>query len=156
MDKEINVVDLLALQDLALAYAEAVDMRDSAGVEAVFRPDGRLSIYPSGAEEPALVLTGSAELREIAGRLLDENGFGRTLHVMANHRVALDGDTASGTIYCQANLLAETEGKASNLAMYVKYVDEYVRVDGTWFISHRKALQQWSELRPVLTEQVEF
>lgn len=110
----VSVSDRLDLADLAYAYATALDERDVEGFAALFTEDAHLGVYEPDAEQPLLGYDGRAEIAQAVG-LLDP--YGETMHVVSNHRVEVDGDRASGVVYCLAHHNTVRDGVPHNLVM---------------------------------------
>lgn len=133
--------DIIALEQLAHRYADAIDACDLERFLAVFTPDARLQIYHPDADEPFADLSGHDELQIIPGRMRDM--FAQTMHVMTNHLVDLDGDQATGTVLCTARHL--TLDHENSMNVMIRYLDSYKRCDGTWKIADRQIRFLWSE-----------
>ena len=148
-----TVSDRLELADLAYAYAAALDERDVAGFAALFTEDAHLGVYEPDAELPLLGYDGRTEIAQAVG-LLDP--YGETMHVVSNHRVEVDGDQASGVVYCLAHHNTVRDGAPHNLVMTIRYHDRYRRTGDGWRFTHRKIVRFWNELRPLLDERAAF
>jgi hypothetical protein len=115
----------LAIQQLPIRYAMAVDARDVDAWLNCFRPDVDMGRHGAGRE--ALRRYIEPQLRR----------FYRSVHQICGHRVELDPesrDRATGAVYCRA----EHEVGEAWIAMAICYFDEYARVDGEWFFSRRR------------------
>jgi 3-phenylpropionate/cinnamic acid dioxygenase small subunit len=113
----------LAIQQLAVRYALAVDGRDVDAWVAVFEPDVDMGRHGRG--------------RDVLRRYIEPQlrGFYRSIHQVCGHRVELlTPDTARGTVYCRA----EHEVGARWVVMAICYGDDYHRVDGEWYFSRRR------------------
>jgi hypothetical protein len=113
----------LAIGQLAIRYAMAVDARDIDAWVACFRPDVDMGRHGAG--------------REALRRYIDPmvRRFYRSVHQICGHRIELTGqDTATGAVYCRA----EHEVADQWIVMAICYFDEYARVDGEWFFSRRR------------------
>jgi len=113
----------LAIQQLAIRYAMAVDARDLDAWVGCFRPDVDMGRHGTG--------------REALRRYLDPmvRRFYRSVHQICGHRIELTAqDTATGAVYCRA----EHEVGDDWIVMAICYFDEYARVDGEWFFSRRR------------------
>ena len=113
----------LAIQQLAIRYAMAVDARDLDAWVGSFRPDVDMGRHGTG--------------REALRRYLDPmvRRFYRSVHQICGHRIELTAkDTATGAVYCRA----EHEVGQEWIVMAICYFDEYARVDGEWFFSRRR------------------
>jgi uncharacterized protein (TIGR02246 family) len=137
--------DVLALRALVERYARAVDDGDGPSLASVFTPDGHLVVYDGATSQP---IPGSREFkgRDQLAQIPDATKAlaPTTMHFIGNHVVDFDGDTARGVTYCTANhLLAD----GSNLALMIRYLDEYSRADGEWLIADRRVVVEWTETR---------
>jgi hypothetical protein len=139
--------DIVALNQLAFRYAKAIDACDENMLAQVFTPDGRMRVYHPGEEDPFIDLSG-ADLASVPRTMRPAHL--RTMHQMTNHLVELDGEQASGTVYCCARHLA-LDAK-SVLNVIIRYEDEYRRLDGTWRIADRKIRFLWDEVHPAGSE----
>jgi hypothetical protein len=115
----------LAIQQLPIRYALAVDGRDLDAWVELFVPDVRVSKSASGRE---------ALHKQIDGML---RTFGRSVHQICGHRVEFEGtdpDHATGAVYCRA----EHEVGGRWIVMAICYWDDYRRVGGEWLFSRRR------------------
>jgi hypothetical protein len=123
----------LAIQQLAIRYAMAVDARDLDTWVGCFRPDVDMGRHGTG--------------REALRRYIDPmvRRFYRSVHQICGHRIELAGpedpdrasgpaNRATGAVYCRA----EHEVGQEWIVMAICYFDEYARVDGEWFFSRRR------------------
>ncbi len=137
----MHLEDIVALEQLAYHYADAIDACDLERFLAVFTPVARLHIYHPDAAQPFADFSGHEELKVIPGRMKDM--FAQTMHVMNNHLVDFDGDRASGTVLCTARHL--TIDRENSMNVMIRYVDRYERRDGAWKIADRQIRFLWSE-----------
>lgn len=113
----------LAIQQLAIRYALAVDGRDLDAWAGCFRPDVDMGRHGRGR----------AALRQYIDPMVRR--FYRSVHQICGHRIELTGpDTATGAVYCRA----EHEVADEWIVMAICYFDEYVKLDGEWFFSRRR------------------
>ena len=131
--------DVVALNQLAYRYAKAVDTCDVALFQGVFTADGRLRSYHPDAEQPFADLTGRAQLAAVSDTM--RGMYGATTHMMTNHLVEIDGDTATGEVLCIARHL---EG-ATSINVIIRYINRYARQQGEWRIADRQIRFLWSE-----------
>jgi len=69
-------------------------------------------------------------------------------HLVANHQVSVEGDTASCRCYFHAQHVrhAAADGAASaNFVVAGRYVDDLVRTPAGWRIRHRELVPMWTE-----------
>ena len=113
----------LAIQQLPIRYAMAVDARDIDAWVNCFRPDVNMGRH--GAGRDALRRYIEPQVRR----------FYRSVHQICGHRIELvSPDWATGAVYCRA----EHEVGDQWIVMAICYFDEYARVDGEWFFSRRR------------------
>ena len=132
---------ITALNQLAYRYAHAIDTTDEALLAQVFTPEGRMRVYHPGEAEPFIDLSGP-DLASVPRTMRPAHL--RTMHQMTNHMVEVDGDSASGQVYCCARHLS-LDGK-SVLNVLIRYEDVYRRMDGAWRIADRKINFLWDEV----------
>ncbi|WP_328429780.1 nuclear transport factor 2 family protein [Streptomyces sp. NBC_00443] len=117
----------LAVQQLPIRYALAVDARDLDAWVGCFTPEVDMGRHGNGREA----------LRAYIEPLV--RGFCRSVHQICGHRVEFTGrDTATGAVYCRA----EHEVGERWIVMAIRYLDDYARVDGEWYFSRRRE-QHW-------------
>lgn len=115
----------LAIQQLPIRYAMAVDGRDVDSWVRLFVPDVRVTKTSSGREALRIQIDGMLRT------------FGRSMHQICGHRIDLheeDPDRASGAVYCRA----EHEVGERWIVMAICYWDDYRRVDGEWLFVRRR------------------
>jgi uncharacterized protein (TIGR02246 family) len=134
------VADRVELRALVDRYAVAADSRDREGFAGVFTADGVLAVGPGGG------LVGPDAIPAPLDYL--DAHYTHTMHLVGNHDVVLDGDTATGTVYCLAHHLSVRGGEMIDSCMGLRYFDRYVRTDDGWRIAHRSTSVDWQEDRP--------
>ena len=115
----------LAIGQLPIRYALAVDSRDLATWVSLFIPTVRVGRDVYGRD--ALRAYIEPELRR----------FRASVHQICGHRVDLDGtdrDRATGAVYCRA----EHEVEDRWIVMAICYFDEYRRVEEDWLFERRR------------------
>ena len=112
----------LAIQQLAVRYAMAMDARDIDTWLGLFVDDvpcGRLG-------------TGREALRKYIEPGL--RTFYRSIHQVCGHAIDfVDADHATGKVYCQG----EHEERGKWIRMPICYIDAYERRDGKWYFTRR-------------------
>jgi hypothetical protein len=144
-----EVADRLAIRELVDAYAYCADRRDAAGQLALFTEDTDFLVYmDSRNPAPTQHLRGRAALAPVFDEL---NTYEATMHFNGQSTTVLDGDHASGVTYCLAHHV-KVDGSARSLMIAaIRYLDAFVKHDGTWFFSRRKLMVDWTENRPLGT-----
>lgn len=131
--------DEAQLRDLAYRYARMMDRMAFDWLPRVFAADGVLA-------GPGYTMTGHDELR--AGlQALDQ--FQATLHGVLNTYFEIDGDDATGEVYCVANHVHTVEGIPFKLDMGIRYEDTYRREAEGWVIALRKFHLIWETDTPM-------
>ena len=121
--------DRRAIVDLLNRYATCLDHRDWEGLDTVFDADA--------AGDYGAVLTGRTALVAMISGLLD--GCGPTQHLLGNHVIDIDGDTA--TAATQARVIHTGAGERAALTPYESigtYQDVLRRTADGWRITHRR------------------
>lgn len=118
-----RVESTLAIQQLPIRYAIAVDGRDMDSWLSLFVEDVNCGRHGTGREalrkfiEPAVT------------------GFYRSQHFICGHRIEFsDADNATGAVYCRA----EHEDGDNWVVMAICYFDAYTRRDGQWYFVRRQ------------------
>ena len=118
-----RVESQLAIQQLPIRYALAVDGRDLETWVSLFVDDVDCGRFGKGRE---------ALRRSIEPAL---RTFYRSVHSLCGHRVEfIDADHARGQVYCRA----EHEDAGKWIVMAICYFDDYERRDGEWFFTRRR------------------
>jgi hypothetical protein len=148
--------DELELRGLSTSYAAAVDFRDGDRFAALFVEGGELVVPDYPAEfRPVITRTGHEQLCLIPKAL---EHYRCTFHQTSNHEFDIDGDTANGNVrgvahHLTANPVAsppEAPSDGSDFIWYIRYRDDYRRVDSHWKFARRSVHLLWVEERPVI------
>jgi 3-phenylpropionate/cinnamic acid dioxygenase small subunit len=117
------VEDRLAIGQLPIRYALAVDGRDIDAWVNLFEPDIDMGRYGRGREVLREFITPQVKW------------FYRSHHLICGQRVdLLDETSATGQTYCRA----EHEVGDRYVIMSICYDDSYIKVDGEWFFRERR------------------
>jgi hypothetical protein len=117
-DRLDRIESHLAIEQLAVGYALAIDSRDLDLMATLWAPDVWMG-KRWGEGRPAV----QAFYAEIL------QGFYRSVHMIVGHRIVITGgDEATGTVYCRA----EHESVDDWVVQAIVYEDSYRRVDGVW------------------------
>ena len=127
------------LRKLAYRYARMIDRRNWSEITEVFTDGAVLS-------GPGYAMTGHSELT--AG-LPSIEMYSATMHCVHNQSSEIDGDRATGELYCIANHLYEKAGVAFKLDMGIRYEDRYERGPGGWRIAERVLALVWQQDLPL-------
>jgi hypothetical protein len=135
----------LAIRELIDAYAHCADRRDAEGQKSLFTADTRFVVYMEGeGSEP----TQELHAREALTPVFDDlNRYEATTHFNGQSTVALDGDRATGESYCLAHHLFTEDGERKLMVASLRYLDAFVKSDGTWLFAERELYVDWTETR---------
>jgi hypothetical protein len=129
--------------DLAIAYTWALDTKQLDDLRHVFAPDATAQLRSVECDSVDAIIT------RIGGAIMRLDA---TQHLVGNHQVEIDGDTA--THRCQLHsqhVLAGTEG-GDTYVVGGFYDDRLVRTADGWRITHRTMQQTWSSGNPNVTK----
>ena len=142
----VSIEDRFALRDLAEAYARAADRVDGPALAALFMPEGVLRIVRRGVEEVPAERNGREEIATAIGRL---SRYVKTMHLVGNQYLEVDGDTATGETYCVAHHLLGESGSQVDHVMMIRYLDQFRREPDGWRIAVRELQVDWTEERSI-------
>lgn len=127
------LADRLAINDLFVRYATALDAGDVETIVGCFAEDGAL-------ESPLIgVRSGRDAIRDFAVRFaaLPRNGT-QLRHVLSNLAVTVEGDRARATCYLVTIM---TRDGQSTLRPPGRYICDLVRTDGGWVFQRRVVVE---------------
>jgi ketosteroid isomerase-like protein len=144
-----EAADRLAIRELVDAYAYCADRRDASGQMDLFTDDANFLVYmDSRNPSPTQQLRGRDALAPVFDEL---NVYEATMHFNGQSTTVLDGHHASGVTYCLAHHV-KVDGAARTLMIAaIRYLDAFVKHDGTWFFSQRELMVDWTETRTLAT-----
>jgi len=144
-----EAADRLAIRELVDAYAHCADRRDASGQMGLFTDDANFLVYmDSRNPSPTQQLRGRDALAPVFDEL---NVYEATMHFNGQSTTVLDRDHASGVTYCLAHHV-KVDGAARTLMIAaIRYLDAFVKHDGTWFFTQRKLMVDWTETRTLAT-----
>jgi ketosteroid isomerase-like protein len=140
-----EAADRLAIRELFDAYAHCADRRDAKGQMALFTADTRFVVYMDGALAPASY---ELEGRDALAPVFDDlNRYEATMHFNGQSTVTLDGDRATGESYTIAHHVFTEGGTRKIMVAWLRYLDVFAKIDGTWYFAERELILDWSETR---------
>jgi hypothetical protein len=138
--------DRLAIRELVEGYAHCADRRDAIGQMALFTPDTHFVVYMN-AKDP----TPTQELHSreaLAPVFADLKKYDATMHFVGQSTIlTLTGDRATGEAYTLAHHLTTDDGKRRLMIAALRYVDQFVKMDGVWLFAERLLYVDWLEER---------
>jgi uncharacterized protein (TIGR02246 family) len=129
MDKAIQeLIDLRAIEQLMVRYADRIDANDPEGAAACFAEDGIGNYWGK--------YTGRKEIATRLSKILDR--FSATSHHLSNVSIQLDGDRATAMSYVYAfHRMADTNDP---MHYWGRWVDRLVRVEEGWRFAEREVV----------------
>ncbi len=141
-----EAADRLAIRELIEAYAHCADRRDARGQMALFTEDTHFVVYMN-AKDP----TPSQELhsrKALAPVFDDLNKYDATTHFLGQSTLFTLTDTrATGEAYCLAHHVTIEGGKRHLMVASLRYLDAFVKSDGSWLFAERVLCVDWLEER---------
>ena len=144
-----DATDRAALADLVHRYAAGVDDREFDFVATLFTEDAKLTLPdPPKSLEPVRHHRGHAAISEALAVVAATI---RTQHAITGevYDAGPRPGTARGRIACVAHHWIQHEDQIRDVAWYLRYDDEYQRIDAEWRISSRALTIDAIETRPV-------
>jgi ketosteroid isomerase-like protein len=142
VDEELRrLVDRQQIVDVTLAYTYALDAKDWDALDDVFTVDATAFL----TEE----LEGREAIKGRVRRALESLDLSQ--HMVANHDVRIDGDSAVCRCYLQAQHVREAAPGPPNFIVAGRYDDRFVRTSVGWRIARRELTIMWTEGNPSVT-----
>lgn len=129
MDKAIQeLIDVRAIEQLMVRYAERIDANDPEGAAACFAEDGIGKYWG--------VFHGRKEISEALAMILSM--FSATSHHLTNIGIKLEGDKATAMSYVYA--FHRIVGTGEPLHYWGRWVDRLVRTEEGWLLAEREVV----------------
>ncbi|WP_078324560.1 nuclear transport factor 2 family protein [Mycobacteroides salmoniphilum] len=140
--------DRLAIQDLVARYASAADSRDVDTLVGLFSTDAEL------VRPPALLRRGDSAALQGRQAIADSivaalAPLHATYHLLGQQSAIVNGDTATGEVYCMAHHIYLRGDEHRDNVLAVRYLDTYERGPTGWVFTRREPVVVFSEDRPV-------
>jgi hypothetical protein len=141
-----EAADRLAVRELIEAYAHCADRRDAKGQMALFTTDTHFVVYMNAKDPEARARTALA--RGARSGLCRPEPVCCHMHFVGQSTIfTLHGDRATGEAYCIAHHLTVDGDKRRLMVAYLRYLDTFAKVDGTWLFAERLLYVDWLEER---------
>jgi hypothetical protein len=130
---DLKLQDRIALEDLAIEYANAIDARQWDRLDRVFLADARIDYSATGGIDAPY-----AEIKPWLAKSL--SFFRSSMHLMGNFQFEVSGDQATGRVACyNPMVIRNLMGIGTRTVVFgIWYHDAYVRSAGGWRIAHRR------------------
>jgi len=136
------------IRALIEAYASFADARNAEAVSKLFADDGELLVWLEPTAPEPSVRRGRSAIAEAIGFL---DRFHHTQHVIASSVIDIDPDAATGhaETECTAHHLSGDGADRTDWTVYLRYSDDFTRIDGQWLFARRELRAKWSTTTPV-------
>jgi hypothetical protein len=139
--------DRLAIRELVDAYAHCADRREAEAQKALFTENAHFVVYMDGVgTEPTEDLHGREALTPVFDAL---NQYEVTMHFNGQSTVMFNGASSTGESYCIAHHVFTADGERKIMLAYLRYLDTFIKEDGTWHFAERKLYLEFSDTRPL-------
>ena len=141
-----EAADRLAIRELVEAYAHCADRRDVKGQMALFTTDTHFVVYMNAKDpKPSQDLRGREALASV---FVDLNKYDATTHFVGQSTIAmLEDNRATGEAYCLAHHVTVDRAKRRLMVASLRYLDSFVKLDGTWLFAERLLYVDWLDDR---------
>ena len=141
-----EAADRLAIRELVEAYAHCADRRDANGQMSLFTADTHFVVYMNAKDAtPSQELHSREALAPVFAEL---NKYEATTHFLGQSTIfTLTEDSATGEAYCLAHHVTLEGGKRRLMLASLRYLDTFVKNDGSWFFAERRLYVDWMEER---------
>ena len=135
------LIDRAAIIDVTNRYCWALDAKDWAVLDTVFAEDANGDLL-----EDVVGRTAIKKRVETALSRMDE-----TQHLISNHQINVQGDTATSRCYLQAQHVRKAAHGGTNFIIAGRYEDELKRTPDGWRISFRRLVVMWTDGNPAVS-----
>jgi ketosteroid isomerase-like protein len=141
-----EAADRLAIRELVEAYAHCADRRDAKGQMSLFTADTHFVVYMNAKDAtPSQELHSREALAPVFAEL---NKYEATTHFLGQSTIfTLTEDSATGEAYCLAHHVTLEGGKRRLMLASLRYLDTFVKNDGSWLFAERRLYVDWMEER---------
>jgi len=144
-----EAADRLAIRELVDAYASCADRRDVEGQMSLFTADTEFLVYMDSRNAiPTQEIRGRDGLRPVFENL---KTYEATTHFNGQSTVTCTRGSATGVSYCLAHHLKVDGPHRSLMIASIRYLDQFVKMDGHWYFRQRKLMVDWIDARPLGT-----
>jgi hypothetical protein len=140
-DAQQLLVDRAAITDVTIRYCWALDTKDWAVLDTVFTEDANGDLLEDVVGRVAI-----KKRVETALSHMDE-----TQHLISNHQIVVQGDTATCRCYLQAQHVRKAAHGGPNFIIAGRYEDELKRTPEGWRISFRRLVVMWTDGNPAVS-----
>jgi len=140
-----ELADRVSLKNLVDAVSILADKKDVHAEVQLFSENAISETFAGGVS--VLKLKGRKEMEQAFGDFLQD--FETVYHLNGQQQVTINGDSATGTSYCQVTLIGTENGKKMKTTIGITYQDDFIRENNRWLIAKRTGNFDWQEKREV-------
>ncbi len=133
--------DQQAIIDVAIAYTYALDTKQFDELKAVFAADATADLHGVRCDGRDAII---ARIERPISQL------DATQHLVGNHQVHVDGDTATHRCYLQSQHVKRGTPGGDNFLIGGTYEDRLARTPDGWRITHRTMTAVWTDGNPAV------
>ena len=131
-----EAADRLAIRELVEVYAHCADRRDAEGQMSLFTADTHFVVYMNTRIRRPQELHSREALAPVFAEL---NKYEATTHFVGQSTIfTLTADRGTGETYCLAHHVTLDGGKRRLMIASLRYLDTFVKIDGTWLFAERR------------------
>ena len=149
MNKHVNTFegsDRLAIRELVDAYAHCADRRDAKRQMSLFTEDTHFVVFMNAKDPTPTMDLHSREALALV--FADLNKYDVTTHFVGQCTImTLTSDRATGETYCLAHHVTVDSGKRHIMIASLRYLDTFVKNNGTWLFAERLLYVDWIDER---------
>jgi SnoaL-like domain len=134
-----NVDDRTAIADLTIDYCWSLDLQDFDRLRHIFLPDASFDV--GGTVHVGI----DAIIAKVSAALTPMDA---SHHLISNHQIRVDGDSATSRCYLQAQHVREAAVGGKNFIIAGRYEDTLTRTPDGWRIAYRTLVRTWWEGNP--------
>tara|TARA_B100000686_G_scaffold317265_1_gene365892 strand:- start:948 stop:1394 length:447 start_codon:yes stop_codon:yes gene_type:complete len=138
-DEPVAQEDAQLIVDKTIEYCWLIDTLDLDELHRIFTPDATFII----GEE---VIQGLPAIQERIGKSL--NRLDLSQHIISNHQVKIDKNSATSRCYLHAQHLDKNAQKGALFVIAGRYEDQFVRTENGWRIKQRDLTPMWMDGNP--------
>lgn len=140
-----ELADRISLKNLVDTVSILADNKDVHAEVQLFSENAISETFAGGVS--VLKLKGRKQMEQAFGDFLKD--FETVYHLNGQQQVTINGDSATGTSYCQVTLIGMEDGKKMKTTIGVTYQDDFIRENNRWLIAKRIGNFDWQEKREV-------
>ena len=140
-DESPAAADRQAIVELAVAYTWALDSKRFDELRSVFAADATADLHGVHCDGVEAIV---ARIERPLSRL------DATQHLVGNHQVVVDGDTATHRCHLQSQHVKRGTEGGDNFVIGGTYEDRLMRTTDGWRITHRTMTATWTDGNPAV------